>query len=500
MAIKRPRWKASKTFSICLLTALAVTACSSSGNGGSGSSPSSSPAAVKESGSAASEKPNDAVYAENGLPKDQKVTLKVGFFEGGMGREWFDYAMDSFKKKFPNVSFEVVYSPEIAGITSTKISANNKDDMFDMFSGGLPGGNDAINALVTSGKLESQEDLWDRKAYDNGGKTLKELAYPGYFEGAPRIMGKTYALPNAGYGTGLFYNKKLFAQNGWNENPNTWDEFVKLGEDIKAKNIIPISYPGVYPEYLHNAFGAWKYFEMAEINGNLKSFDDAFRNYKLPYYSSPEAKAVWERIYELGKKGFFPKGVAGLNHTQSQMQVLQGKAAMVATGVWVGNEMKDSTPDGFEWGFMVVPMGNKPDSTKWLRFFAANGFYIWSEKPDLNKKWAKEFNVWMWSMDVQQLISEKGGAMPVRNDFLTDPKRADKLQDAVKNMLAYMDKNKVQGETEAHNFVLTDPAAAQAGKVIQEMITEVTEGKLDPVPLLDKADGFMKKAIEAQKK
>jgi N-acetylglucosamine transport system substrate-binding protein len=494
MKQRKAAWKASKAIIVCLLLSLVVAACSTGGN--NGNAPSSAPTSGANN-SGGNDKAED-VYEENGLPKDQKVTLKVGFFEGGMGREWFDYAMDTFKQKFPNVSFDVVYSSEIAGITSTKISANNSEDMFDMFSGSLPGGNDAINALVESGKLESQEDLWDRKVYDGSGKTVKELAYPGYFEGAPRIMGDTYALPNAGYGTGLFYNKKLFAQYGWNENPNTWEEFVQLGEDIKAQNIIPISYPGVYPEYLHNAFGSWKLFELAEINGNLESFEDGFRNYKLPYYASEESKAVWSRIAELGKKGFFPKGVAGLNHTQSQMQVLQGKAATVATGVWVGNEMKDSTPEGFEWGFMIVPMGDNPDSTKWLRYFAANGNYIWADKPELNKQWAKEFNVWLWNMDVQQMIAEKGGAMPVRNDYLTDTARADKLQDAVKNMLAYMDKNKVQGETEAHHIALTDSAAAQAGKIIQEMITEVTEGKLDPIPLLEEADELLKKALEAQ--
>lgn len=30
----------------------------------------------------------------------------------------------------------------------------------------------------------------------------------------PRNLGKTYALPSAGYGTGLFLYKKLFEQNG----------------------------------------------------------------------------------------------------------------------------------------------------------------------------------------------------------------------------------------------------------------------------------------------
>jgi raffinose/stachyose/melibiose transport system substrate-binding protein len=38
--------------------------------------------------------------------------------------------------------------------------------------------------------------------------------------------------------TGVFYNKKLFADNGWKV-PQTWAEFEKLCADIKAKGITP---------------------------------------------------------------------------------------------------------------------------------------------------------------------------------------------------------------------------------------------------------------------
>lgn len=436
-------------------------------------------------------------YAENGLPKDQKVTLKVGFFEAGMGREWFDYAMDTFKKKFPNVSFEVVYSPKIDTITGTKISAGNDADMFDMFSGNIPGGTEAV---VAAGKLESQEDLWDRKAYDGGGKTLKEIALEGEYESATRVNGKTYALPVAGTSAGLMFDKNLFEKHGWNQNPKTWGEFVQLLEAIKAKDIIPITFPGQYPTYLDNAFGTWKLFELAEINGNLKTFEDNFRNFRLPMHLSEESIERWNRVYELGKKGYFPSGVAALNHTQSQMQVLQGKAALVATGTWVQNEMKDSTPEGFKWGFMAVPMGSKPDSTIYVRLSAGNGFHIWAAKPELNKAWAKEFNVWLWNLDVQSVIAEKGGMLPVRKDFSDDASRAAKIQDAPRAMYEYMQRNKVRLESGFRNISLTDPAYQQSNKVITEAITEIALGKKEPLPILQEAEALLKKAVEAQAK
>ncbi|MDF2652331.1 MAG: hypothetical protein K0Q73_8136 [Paenibacillus sp.] len=477
------KMKAVTTSLALVLTVSSLAACSSgTGTNEGGATPAASAART---------------YSENGLPTDEKVTLKVGFFEAGMGREWFDYAMDTFKKKFPNVSFDVTASPKIDTITGTKISANNDADMFDMFSGTVPGG---LEALVVAGKLEPQEDLWDRKVYDGNGKTIKELSLDGGYASAPRVLGKTYELPIAGTSAGLLYNKALFQKNGWNENPKTWSEFMKLLEDIKAKGIIPITFPGVYPTYIDNAFGPWKVFEIAEIKGTLSKVQDDYRNFKLPIHLAPENIERWNRIYEMGKKGYFPEGLAALNHTQSQMQVIQEKAAMVATGTWVENEMKESAPKDFKWGFMSAPMGDKADSTKWIRLSAGNGFRIWAAKPELNKKWAKEFNVWLWNLDVQSSIAEKGGMLPVRKDFMDDKARESKIQAAPKAMFEYMKSNKVMLESGFRNVSLTDPNFAGSNKVITEAITMIATGKQDPLPKLQEAEELLKKAIEAQKK
>ncbi|MFB9753377.1 extracellular solute-binding protein [Paenibacillus hodogayensis] len=477
----------------CSALALSAAACGGSSESGSGASGGTSSDTGAPAGTAA----KSSVYPENGLPTDQKVTLKFGFFEGGMGREYIDYAMDTFKKKFPNVSFEVVYSPKIGDIINAKISANNNDDMFDLFNGSIPGG---IAPLVTAGKLEPQDDLWDRKLYDNNGKTLKEMALAGTIEASTaRVAGKLYALPVSGSGSGLFFNKKVFEKNGWNQNPKTWNEFVKLLEDIKAKGVIPITYPGIYPNYIEHAFGPVKMFELAEMRGNLSSFMDNFRNSRLPMHLAPESVELWNRIYDLGKRGFFPSGVAALTHTQSQMQMIQGQAAMVSTGVYVENEMKAAIPPDFEWGYMSVPMSDKPDSTRWIRSTAANGHYIWAGKSDLNKKWVKEFNVWMWNLDVQEVIAEKGGQLPVRKDFSDNKARADKLQKAPKAMYEFMNANKTRMESANRDQTLTDPSFTQAMKVINEGTIEITSGNKEPLPILQEAEKLVGKAIEAKK-
>lgn len=480
---------------LALVLAMSMAACSGNGNGKTNKETNGASEAPNTSSPTATAQ--DDVYPENGLPKDEAVTLKFGFFEGGMGREYIDYAMDTFKKKFPNVSFEVVYSPKIGDIINAKISANDDDDMFDLFNGTIPGG---ITPLVLAGKLEPQDDLWDHVLYDANGKTIRQLVMAGAVEASVNVVqGKLYALPVAASGSGLFFNKQLFEQKGWNQSPNTWSEFVELLAKIKADGVIPITYPGQYPNYIEHAFGPVKMFEVAEINGNLEEFTKNFRNFDLPQHLSPESIEVWKRIYELGQKGYFPEGVAALSHTQSQMQMIQGQAAMVATGVYVENEMKSALPPEFVWGYMSVPMGDNPDSTRWIRSTASNGHYIWAGKPDLNKQWAKEFNVWMWNLDVQEVIAEKGGQLPVRQDFSDDATRAGKLQNAPKAMFEYMNANNTKMEGAVRDRTLTDPSVSQANKVIQEGTIGITSGKKEPLPILEEAEQLIEKAIQAQK-
>ncbi|WP_158602347.1 extracellular solute-binding protein [Cohnella endophytica] len=482
--------------SLALMFVVSSLAACGSANSSNDQTAANSPSAAGSTSSASA--PAEAqVYPENGLPTDQKVTLKVGFFEGGMGREWFDVAVESFKAKFPNVSFDVTSSPTISQVTQTKIGANDDKGMFNLFSGSIPGG---IAPYVESGKLESEEDLWNHKAYDGNGKTLKELSFNGSFESSPRTAGNTYAFPISGSGSGLMYNKALFEKNGWDENPKTWSDFLKLSAEIKAAGITPITFPGVYADYITNAFGVPKIYELAEANNTLDQVQTDYHQFNTPYFLAPENIERWNRIYEMGKKGYFPAGLAAMNHTQSQMQVVQGKAAMVSTGTWVENEMKQSTPEDFKWGYMTVPFGDQPDSTKWTTFTPGSGFLIWAAKPDLEKAWSKEFIAWLWNLDNQQQIAEKGGMIPLRSDFADDPARLAKLQSLPSAFLDYAKNNKVKMDSGAADVQLTDPAFEQANKVISEAITQIATGKQDPLPILKEAEEYLKKAIAAQKK
>lgn len=450
--------------------------------------------------SAGSDKPGVSskgeVY-ENGLPKNEKVTLKVGFFVGGYGREWFDYAVKSFTEKYPNVKVDITASADMKTILSTKISAGKDKDMFDLFNTDPAGG---IVGLAEAGKLEPMDDIWEYPLPDVPDKKVKDLMMPGMYESTQLINGKRYEFTTASSFGGLFFNKKLFEEHGWNQNPNTWEEFKALLADIKADGIAPITFPGIHPSYHNWAFGTAKNFELADINGHVDEFIENFRTYGLPQYTNPETVETWTRIYELGKQGYFAEGLPALNHTQSQMQVIQGQAAMVSTGTHVENEMKEATPEDFEWGYMAVPFRDNTDQKLWIRSGTSNFNYIWAAKPDLNKKWAKELITWMVTLENQQFAAEKAGALPMRKDLTEDPARTANLSSSAQSVLKYIADNKAQTYKASRSISISDPNLAQAEKLLDENIVKFAMGMQDPKPILEQAEELLKKAVEAEKK
>ncbi|NGP44971.1 extracellular solute-binding protein [Bacillaceae bacterium SIJ1] len=455
---------------------------STSGSSGEGNS-------TEQEGQASGE-----VY-DNGLPKDVEVTLKYGFFEGGNGRKWMGDVIASFEQEYPNVTIDMLSSPDMSQVLSTRISAGDDEEMFDLFNRAPSGG---VVGLAEAGKLEPLDDVWEKKIPDADG-TVKELMMNGIYESSDRIEGVSYTMPTLASVGGLFFNKNLFEEQGWNQNPQTWDEFTALLEQIQADGITPITFPGMYPYYHDWAFGDVETYEIADKNGNVDEYLEDYQNYTGEVFTNPANIERWEKVYELGQKGYFHEGLPALSHTQSQMQVLQGDVAMVSTGHHVENEMKNSAPEGFKWGYMSVPFIDSPDQKNWMRQGTTNGYYIWAAKPDLNKQWAKEFILWMLTLDAQEKAAEFGGAMPIRNDFIDDEERYEKLLSSSKSVLKYIDENNVQLRKAYRAVSITHPSYDQAYKLRDEAISNIFLGKKDPLPVLEQMEELIQEAITAQK-
>lgn len=431
-----------------------------------------------------------AVY-DNGLPKDEKVTLKVGFLEAGYGREWFDHAVKLFTEKYPNVTFDITASPKIPDMISTKAAAGDDKDMFDILYGL------AYTEYVDANKLEPLTDIFQMSPTDGQGKKLDELIVPGYNVPDQYYKGENWLFPIANYIGGMFFDQALFEENGWNQAPKTYDEFLALCEAIKSKGIDPIVYSGLH-NYAIFAFDT-KVFELAMDNGN-KEFRSQFENYTGSEFTSAENIEVHNRLYDMGKKGYISKQSVGMNHTQSQMLALQGKAAMVPSGDWIENEMKESAPEGFKWGYMAVPFSNNPETPIHINNGLSYAFQLWANKPDLNKQWSKHFLLSLMTNEVQQILVDKGGAFPLRKDYMDDPARAENMKPLQNSIASYMKENNVLLELKNRKVVLSSPDFAAAYKVILDNTALILTGQKEPLPILEEAEKLLRKAVEEEGK
>lgn len=434
---------------------------------------------------------DDANTYENGLPKDQEITIKVGLLESGYGREWFDYAVKLFTEKYPNVKFDITSSPKIGDLTTTKATAGNDDDMFDIFYGST------WAELVNAGKLEPVTDIFQMSPADAPGKKLDDVIVPGFNVPEKYYKNNNWIFPIANYVGGLFFDKALFEQNGWNQNPKTYDEFLQLCEAIKSKGIDPIIYAGVN-NYQIFAFDT-KVFEIAQEKGN-KNFRNDFEYFNGPQYTSSESIEVYRRLFDMGKKGYISKKSVATNFTQSQMLVLQHKAAMCPSGDWIENEMKNSVPEGFKWGYMAVPFTNDPKVPIYITNGLSYSFEMWAGKPEINKKWSKQFLLSLMTNEVQKLLVEKGGALPLRKDYTADTTRADGMKPLQKAIATYMKDNNVILELKNRKMELTDPNYAASLKVIGDKIALAVTGQKEPEPILQDAEKLIQVAIENDKK
>lgn len=420
---------------------------------------------------------------------EEKVTLKVGLLESGYGRDWFDYATERFTKLHPNVKFDVVASPQIEELIGTRAAAGNDEEMFDIFYGAT------WAEYVNANKLEPVTDIYDIAMEDAGGKKLNDVVVQGFNDPSTYYQGEKWVFPLVYYVGGMFYDQTFFAEKGWNTHPATYDEFLKLCQTIKDSGIDPIVIAGL-PNYGTFAFNA-KTFELADEQGDTE-FRKNYMTFTGPQFTSKESLEVYNRQYELGQKGYISKQSVGMSHTQSQMLVLQHKAAMCPSGDWIEGEMADSTPEGFKWGYMNIPFANDGKTPNYISGGVSMSFEMWANKPEINKKWSKEFLASLLTLEVQEQLVSKG-ANPMRADYTEDAARADKMGNMQKSIAKYMAENNVVFELGETTVKLTDPDHAKALKVIVDNNAMVYTGQKKPDEMLQEAEKLIQGAIARDK-
>jgi N-acetylglucosamine transport system substrate-binding protein len=297
--------------------------------------------------------------------QSSKGNLSVTMLEAGFGVKFMQQLLDDFKSVNEGFTYTFKYAPvnsdKIRSELTLGAAKNDVDLYFTEQAINLP---DLIeNGKTVDGQgniIEELTPLLKEKVYGENvtlGDKLRDDFKP-YTEIAygPQ-KGKYYSLPWAANNVGLFYNAKMFEEKGWNV-PLTTNELTTLTQKIyslidfkKPQNqrVYPFIFAGM------NAVGYWSYlFDhwWAQYDG-IESHRNFFAvNYPGGVdkaYELYKADGMREMLVALApiiaKKYSYP-GSRSFDHTSAQMFFLGGRAAMMANGDWIENEMRSNFNPG----------------------------------------------------------------------------------------------------------------------------------------------------------
>lgn len=261
-----------------------------------------------------------------------KGDFEVQIYVGGYGDTWWKAMLEGFKLENPDLNIISNMGPKVNEQMKTRWVSDNPPDF--VYCDGAEG---VSTAFALDGKLMDLKNFFDNtKAAD--GKSIREHMIPGIIS---QISGGEYFAPYVFNAMALFYDDKLLKDNGIAV-PKNFDDFLAAGKALKAKNIALLNYPGIYPAYLYQAF-----IQPALISEGGKQLLEDTLTGKPGIYNSRSYKNVISKIATLVQKGYIKQDITALNHTQSQMEWLNKKAAFIANGLWIENEMKKDIPDDF---------------------------------------------------------------------------------------------------------------------------------------------------------
>jgi raffinose/stachyose/melibiose transport system substrate-binding protein len=188
----------------------------------------------------------------------------------------------------------------------------------------------AVDALAQMNKAGQVVDI---------GKEFKKLGVTNELVPAAAAIlkkidgGKILSLPFEFNIEGVWYNKKIFADNGV-AIPKTWDQLVAAAAKLKAAGVQPFAASGIQGWPITRLIGNYLFSTIgANAMENIKS-----GKAKL---TDPQYVAAAQAVADLGSKGYFGDGVTSLDYTPAEQLFLQGKAAMFYMGSWILGELND---------------------------------------------------------------------------------------------------------------------------------------------------------------
>lgn len=166
---------------------------------------------------------------------------------------------------------------------------------------------------------------------------------------ATKYKGKNYTVPTGlSYYTGMFYNKKIFAENNL-QVPTTWSDLMKTCDALKAKGIVPLGIAG------KDSAGV---MTLGVASGLYPSADEMNTLAKDLYAGKAKLNAgkqleVLKRVQTL--YGYAEPNFAGVSYATMTADFVNGKFAMMPDGTWNTTTLQKSGAGKLDFGYAPLP-------------------------------------------------------------------------------------------------------------------------------------------------
>lgn len=169
------------------------------------------------------------------------------------------------------------------------------------------------------------------------------------------IDGKTYGLVYNALYQGVYYNKTMFAENGW-EVPKTQEDLQAIIDDCNAKGITPFASHMVDTWSIGNVT---MQFMMNDVFNNDPTWGDKFRAGEVSFAEDKAAQTAYE-YNKLIFDNTYPETFS-TEQTDCDAKMVLGEAAMKVSGSWSIQNFLD-IDESFDFG--IFPFPNQTGDSK----------------------------------------------------------------------------------------------------------------------------------------
>ena len=337
-------------------------------------------------------------------------TIKVAAIETSYGTDVWQKVADAFTDQ-TGIKVELTVDKKLEDVIGPAMQGGEYPDVIHLATGREAG---LTEQFIKDHNIAEITDVLSMTVPGED-VTVGDKIIPGFVNDSsitnPYADGKTYLAPMFYSPCGLFYNKGLFEEKGW-EVPTTWDEMWELGDKAAAEGISLFTYPTA------GYFDSFFYALLNVVGG--PDFFAKVTNYSEGIWDTPEGQTCLDLIYKLTTYTHpsVPANANNDNYLKNQQLLLDNQALFMPNGTWVIDEMADAPrAEGFEWGMTAVPAlheGGDRYSFTWFE-------QAWIPEGAANKEAAMEWLAWMYSDEAVAILNKYNMIQPVpgASDSLT---------------------------------------------------------------------------------